>query len=69
MASDPDQEYIIFIARKRFLLPVTYFSPNTVYPFTLRLTDINAQYQNFTIFSVHVIFFRYKELNLFQYMD
>jgi len=26
--------------RKRFLLPVTYFPTNLVYPFTLRVTDI-----------------------------
>jgi len=29
------------MGRKRFLLPVTYFSTNLVYPFTLRLTGIN----------------------------
>jgi len=27
--------------RKRFRLPVTYFPPNLVYPFTLRVTGIN----------------------------
>jgi len=29
--------------RKRFLLPVTYFPTNLVYPFTLRVTGINIQ--------------------------
>jgi len=28
--------------RKRFLLPVTYFPTNLVYPFTLRVTGINT---------------------------
>jgi len=28
--------------RKRFLLPVTYFSTNLVYPFTLRVTGITT---------------------------
>jgi len=28
--------------RKRFLLPVTYFSTNLVYPFTLRVTGIKS---------------------------
>jgi len=32
--------YIYLYSRKRFLLPVTYFSTNVVYPFTLRVTDI-----------------------------
>jgi len=29
--------------RKRFLLPVTYFPTKLVYPFTLRLTEINIK--------------------------
>jgi len=29
--------------RKRFLLPVTYFPTNLVYPFTLRVTGINTE--------------------------
>jgi len=29
--------------RKRFLLPVTYFPTNLVYPFTLRVTGIITQ--------------------------
>jgi len=28
--------------RKRFLLPVTYFPTNLVYPFTLRVTGIKS---------------------------
>jgi len=32
--------------RKRFLLPVTYFSTNLVYPFTLGVKGINM---NFTL--------------------
>jgi len=56
-ASDPDQEYIYFMlviliknkytlcGRKRFLLPVTYFSTNLEYPSTLRVPGIvNAKY-------------------------
>jgi len=35
-AIDPDQEYIYI--RKCFLLTVTYFSRNLVYPFTLLVT-------------------------------
>jgi len=31
-ASDPDQDYITLWGRKRFLLPVTYFPTNLVYP-------------------------------------
>jgi len=38
---DPDQEYIYFIySRKRFILPVTYFSTNLVNAFTLPVTGI-----------------------------
>jgi len=29
--------------RKRFLLPVTYFPTNLLYPFTLRVTGIKIQ--------------------------
>jgi len=40
-ANDPDQEYIYSLwGRKHFLLPVTYFPTNLVYPFTLRVTGI-----------------------------
>jgi len=31
--------------RKRFLLPVTYFSTNLVYPFTLRVTGIISKFR------------------------
>jgi len=41
---DPDQEYIYF-SRKRFLLPVTYFPTNLVYPLTLRVTGIKSIFQ------------------------
>jgi len=32
--------------RKRFLLPVTYFPTNLVYPFTLRVTGIKTYKNN-----------------------
>jgi len=40
MAINPDQEHIYFMGRKRFLLPVTYFPTNLVYPLALRVTGI-----------------------------
>jgi len=40
-AVDPDL-YTLY-SRKRFLLPVTYFSTNVVYPFTLEIMGINMR--------------------------
>jgi len=40
-ASYPYQKYIYCVVSERFLLPVTYFPTNVVYPFTLRVSGIN----------------------------
>jgi len=57
-------------SRKRFLLPVTYFSTNLVYPFTLRVTrlKISAKHCN-TLLKVWIwiIWISYKFKKHFQY--
>jgi len=40
--------------RKRFLLPVTYFPTNLVYPFTLRVTGIKTNNRDINHFKITV---------------